>query len=653
MSNSPIIAPFTTGLELDLEPWIAPPDSFSNLNNMHIRHDFLEKRNGYQDFGVAPSQLTNATAVTGFGNYIETATGARTLLAFDTRSAYTYNSAAKTFTQLVDSIGALPTIFGGDADDFVWSANWLSTDTSNINRLYFSNGRPLSGGVDGIWYYANTAPTVVTSFSPTVRTGVTLNGTKLIFSLGQRLICLHTYEGGSNTQYPQRARWCAKQNPGNWVDTVAGGGGFVDAATSDQIISAFELQNQIIVLFTNSTWTLIPTSDPKRAFTWRKINDFRSCNAKMAVAGFDRYVASLGVRGIIGTDGNNSYRIDERISSFSINEISQEFFDQTFCLRDYNNRRWWTLYNDSQSDDTTKTKALIRDDDSGAYSTYSIEMNVLGHAIPGWDYLYSDFTAANGFTAPNGDDKRYTDFTEEQTYTSYFFQKDAETLIGGAYDGTVYVMDSANDDMSSSYTAEFTTAAWNPFKEEGREALMSFVDLYVTTSPTAQGIIYFYKDSEVTPYAEQSIDFLPDLKFIGAIQNTSQANPCQVTVGDHGLSTGDVVYIYHVEGQPPDPLESPMNDVNSGGDEEGYTITVVDANNFTLDGVDSTLYSAYLTGGEIYENPFYRTKTWVRAFGGGIGFQHRIGFKSTGESESFRIHGFKPTFKPRGSRMVT
>ena len=68
------------------------------------------------------------------------------------------------------------------------------------------------------------------------------------------------------------------------------------------------------------------------------------------------------------------------------------------------------------------------------------------------------------------------------------------------------------------------------------------------------------------------------------ITNITQANPAQVTCSSHGFSTGDKVHIQDVEG---------MTEVN----DQIYTITVVDADNFTLDGVDSTGYNAYTSGG--------------------------------------------------------
>jgi len=68
------------------------------------------------------------------------------------------------------------------------------------------------------------------------------------------------------------------------------------------------------------------------------------------------------------------------------------------------------------------------------------------------------------------------------------------------------------------------------------------------------------------------------------ISAATKANPCKITATAHDLSTADVVRIVNVEG---------MVELNNAN----YTITKVDANNFTLDSTDSSLYTTYTSGG--------------------------------------------------------
>lgn len=70
----------------------------------------------------------------------------------------------------------------------------------------------------------------------------------------------------------------------------------------------------------------------------------------------------------------------------------------------------------------------------------------------------------------------------------------------------------------------------------------------------------------------------------GTIIAATQSNPCQITSTAHGLATGAVITIANVVGMVQ------LNGIT-------YTITVLDANNFTLDGVDSTAFTPYVSGG--------------------------------------------------------
>jgi hypothetical protein len=377
-----LIAPFKTGLDTDQEPWILPIDAFKIIENGHIHHGYIEKRQGYRFFGsmvhgrpitaatnadpavftvADTSDLTDGDSVSlhylsggtwanlneikytitvlspttfsltdsssvpvsgvtlgaysassgrlgtfpadrimGIFRYIGS-DNTRQLLIADTQRVAKYNTSSDIFDplDLFDSTSVLRTdsdVFSSSDTDYIWYANWQSSGL--VNRVYFTNGKAFSGGTpgtDGILFY-DASSDQVDQFQPTLNSTDTLYGAKLLFSIKQRLVCLHTFEfnGASTSTFPQRARWCAAQDPSNWDDSTPGGGGFVDAPTGEQIISARALQDTIIVNFTDSVWTLRPVSDPALPFRWDKINSFRACDGKMATVSYDRYVVSLG-----------------------------------------------------------------------------------------------------------------------------------------------------------------------------------------------------------------------------------------------------------------------------------------------------------------------------------------------------------------------
>jgi len=84
----------------------------------------------------------------------------------------------------------------------------------------------------------------------------------------------------------------------------------------------------------------------------------------------------------------------------------------------------------------------------------------------------------------------------------------------------------------------------------------------------------------------------------GTITAATQDNPCQLTVVGHGKSTGDYIQIASVVG---------MTEINS----KIFTLTVVDVDNITLDGVDSSAFAAYTSGGSATFGKFYRKKDSV------------------------------------------
>jgi uncharacterized protein (TIGR02217 family) len=93
------------------------------------------------------------------------------------------------------------------------------------------------------------------------------------------------------------------------------------------------------------------------------------------------------------------------------------------------------------------------------------------------------------------------------------------------------------------------------------------------TYDTTTGIVTFVADSTKSVNANST----------KAITGISQANPGNVLCVGHGFSTGDKVKIVSVGG---------MTQVNN----LYYTITVVDADNFTI-GVNTSAYTAYTSGG--------------------------------------------------------
>lgn len=564
--------------------------------------------------------------------------GTKELIAFTKRRAGKFDTTNGTIIPLDESSPTNADIFSSGDEDWVWAENWqVSTGiTTEGNKLFFTNGLPENSGVDGIWSYDGTDITPETGwYTVSTDSSTVIKQAKFIFTLKERLILLSTIEhdGSVDQTYPQRLRWSSVQGVANadWNDDIAGRGGYVDAPTGDQIISARQLQNGILVFFTNSIWLISVRSDPALPFIWTKVNDTVACNSKFGTQNFDSFIVSAGKRGIYVNNGSESRRIDDKIELFTQTEVNQDAFGKAYFYRSYANRRTWMLY-PSSSGASENDKALIYDENTQSWSTYTIDMNCLGVTELGFDYALQDFTVQNNL------DLAIEDFGEETLQS--FTQLGDEVFIGGDIEGKIYQMEIGASDNTEAITSTLITASWAPGKEQGAETQMAYVDFYMDSDRETILTVDVYKDTNTFCYKNQTIDCVPDLDYVADVSNASQTNPIVFNVGDHGLSDGDVVYIYGVQG---------MVQINS--QDQGFVVTVIDENNFS-GGLDATAWGAYISGGKIYKRPFYKTKVWKRVYAGGIGSQHRLKVTSTSNTGPFRIHAYKPAFRATSRRTL-
>lgn len=594
------------------------------------------------------------------------------ILAFDTERGCVYNASTGVFDPLDTA-----DIFNGTPSSFVSAGAFGKTSSFGTSTFFFSNFNGNTGlPISPIWTF--TTGNTTTQFTPdTTPTAVTRNyviAAQFIFPIRQRLLLLNTVESdtlpagspptGTGTSFRQRMRWCRAGNPAasgsNWDEITPGNGGFVDAPTSESIVGAKFIQDLIIVYFTNSVWKISPTADPALPYRWDKINDFRACDAAYATIGHDRFSIAFGQRGIFATDSIEVRRIDDKIENFMINAVNAEFYERMYSARNFNERRSWTLFpapfndiSDSGSEEETSNRSLIRTEEEGAWSIYRVatvdldpvngtNMSCLGYAEIIEDLAWQDFTVANGFISPGSDpptDIEWKDFGDE-TWASFFFQENSEVFLGGDQSGRVLFLERDNDDMGNPIGFDVTSAGWNPFKERGIQAQMGYVDFYLEADTNTKFQVEFFADDIETPYATQQMNCLPNLGFIADIQNIVLANPVSVTANSHGIPTGYTVFIYNQNG---------AGNLTGGP----YTVTVVDENTVTLDGVDGTAFEPYISEGTLVDREFNNIKCWKRAYAGGKGYLHYLRITNSGLDDRLQFHAFMPWFREAGGRVTT
>lgn len=812
-----LIAPFTVGLDLDIEPWLLPQDAFETIENAHLKHGYVEKRNGFTELAQAAhtdsnyaisniSQaypgvvtITSASSTLGSGvadivdgtriqiNYVVGMTqvngvqylannvggttfelqdlngnnvdtsvfnpyvmngyvsvfpgdritgigrcydseGLRDTIVWDDKRGYYFNKTNGSLEPL-----DLGDILASGETDFIHWNNWSSVANTNatpLNRIYFTNGLEYTGGMNGQngirFYSCSTAPTApqaisASLFRPTINGLNTIDGCKFVFPLKQRLFLLATIEGGTN--YPQRLRWCASRRPGTpgmftdeWNDNVPGLGGFIDAPTSEQVVTARYLQDSIIVFFTNSVWQAVPTTDPRLPVRWIKINSFRGADARMGSQEYDRYVLGVGTRGITATDSNETRRVDNRIEDFVTDLINGDEFGRVFVNRNFQLRRTWILYPGLEAEvgSEENDNALILDEESGAYSTYIIAMNVLGHGQTGFDLQLDDFPDTANSLNPRHLPVQL-DQAGDFTLQTYHTESTDELFLGGDVNGFVYRMDFGIDDNGTPIDMTLKSAAWNPYKEQGIQCELGYVDFYLDASENTYLEVSFFKNNMPDPYQTVQINGMPDVRERSEIEDVQPLDPStngyRFGSSNHGLTTGELVYLYQIKG--PTFLNSNQYQVSvinedvfeinqdfssngtaitsitqanpgvvtaashpfSNGDviiitgadmtevnNNVYSVANVTLNTFELEGVDTTSFTAYTTGGVVFpyylgggivgDLPMMQGKIWKRAYGGGVGYWHQIEITQENNNSPLRLSAFLPHFKRIGTRII-
>jgi len=584
-------------------------------------------------------------------------------LIFNTKRACFYDTSISAYSP-IDTAD----IWNSDEKHFVNGSAFGRTGSFNTITYYFTNynGDDATTIYPMRQYQTGTTTSVFAPNANPTGAAVYITAAQFIFTMRQRLLLLNTVEGSSapaggppptssGTKYRQRLRWSRANNPdqsvaGTWDQTTPGNGGFVDCPTSETIISATQLQDVIIVYFTDSVWAIEPTSDPALPFRWVKINSFRACDAAYGNIGHDRFVISYGQRGITACDRVEVKRIDDKIQNFVTDDISQSLFSQAYSDRNYAEKRSWTLYPSANSAlnpatlPTTSNFALIRTEEEGAWSKYTVystdidSTNGINMSCLGYGFTETDFTLGQ-FADGTLEDQQLGDINK--SIGSYFTKSKADIFLGGDQIGRILTLETDADDLGQPIDFEVTSAGWNPYRDKGIQAQLGYVDFYVDSDMSIQFQVEFFSSDISASYSTQNLDCLPPLGFIADIQDIilDLTNPVEIIAYSHGLSTGKQIYIYNLLGA-----------VGLMGIQ--FTVTVIDSNSFTLDGTDSSDYTTYEDGGMICENPYSNQKCWKRAYAGGKGYLHYIRITNSATDQPLKINGFIPWFRPAGTRMI-
>lgn len=366
--------------------------------------------------------------------------------------------------------------------------------TTDINTA--GSGAYVSGGIvwslthtratsgDGIRWFDGFAPAVPPIVPPAVPPAVPatgwvnftppldasdtprlLQGCLMLFPYKNYLIALNTVEGttfANRHRFAQRARWsqfgtvyytpnhptdpsilpATYQVPAGssisgqeWYDGVSGRGGFIDAPTSQDIMSAEFIKDTLIVYFETSTYKLTYTGNGLEPFIWEKINTSVGATSTFSAVPFDTSVLSVGNNGIYGCDSVNIDRIDRIIPDVVFNfRTTQNANKQIYGIRDfYGEACQWTFI-----DSDSSSVATLGFPDKTLYYNYLTQS---------YSIFINTFTCFGYFTITNDliwSAARYPWQSYQRAWDSFGSQAGFPIVVSGNQQGFVFQMQNAN-----------------------------------------------------------------------------------------------------------------------------------------------------------------------------------------------------------------
>lgn len=376
-----------------------------------------------------------AQPIMGIGQYMQGTFLGEPTYVFDTQFAYFWTGSA--WAQLGPASWTITT---GSNSQFFWTTTWRGV-TGNIPLFFITNFNP----PDFMQYWDGTNWTL---FSPQYDStgGDDIVTCRIMLPFKDRLVLLNTVEvlSATNTNFVNRCRFSAVGDPtatNAFREDIPGQGGFVDAPTKEQIVSAQILKDRLIVFFESSTWELVYTNNQIVPFIWQKINTELGSEATFSVIPFDKVLLTVGNVGIHACNGANVERIDEKIPDevFDIHN-EQDGPLRVYGIRDFETEMaYWTFPESSQQSNQSNSEIVFPN-----------RILVYNYRTGSWAFNSDTITAFGYFSLDNlPDGLTWQEATEtwqesSDTWQSGFLEAQVNTILAGNQEGFLFLIQPDN-----------------------------------------------------------------------------------------------------------------------------------------------------------------------------------------------------------------
>ena len=564
-------------------------------------------------------------------NFI-TATNIRELIVADTTYVNRYNPTLN----ILEDITVTP--YTGNKYQFFTWVNYASA--ANAPRLLFANNKDVIQVYDGttVAAYTYNMTSTVAPFNP-----VATLTCSWMAEFKDRLVLLRTTEDG--IVYPKRIRISGTGANSDDFRTSATGAGFIDVPDGTWIQGASFNRDDLIIFTEASTWVLKYTGNDTTPFVLDKIDESRGSEATFSAFTYLNRTSAASKRGLIISDGYKVERQDSSIPDFSYNEINGDEFSLCFAGSVDADRDHYLLYPIPSKGHSLRVLVTNYDEDN--YCIYRLPLSCMGNfieavnitwtgllAYSNWESMAAVYGNWNSFSYNKGSPfsvggghkgeiwKLAVTESEDNPVLIYNITVIDSTTIEVTTDWNNYRLNEATGEYSDQSlgvdtifftavggmqeinnqqfpiksitsnnvfrvdvsTAVVPATSFTAYTSGGRAVrVIPFESLFKKFNPFIDqdkkvrcGWLYMYVDSAGTQLQRNL-----------RIDNITNANPCVVTTEiDHNLKTGDQVSFFRIGGT------TQLNGTTA-------YITVLTATSFSLNGVDSTAYGVYTSGGYV------------------------------------------------------
>jgi len=526
------ITGFQTGVSRAGVNFLQPADSFTNIQNGYVYRQILQSRQGA---GYFAPRLAGNTRIFGiFEHTLPDST--KQLLAVDKNFLYKFNTSTGVFDQVLfggsmaayagfnitsndlyisgTSYPAAPFLSGGGANPAFTAGN------QGARFIFTGEGIAVNAGGSAIFFYNGTDVRDFTSVVDNPNYAAPIQGplirSSYVIWFNERLNFIIPVI--NSLDYQQGILYSGiRTSSGNGDKFTVAGSGLLQADTYENI-TGMQILGQVLSLqFDRSNWIAEKTRDAFNPYFIRKIPSVLGCDAKFSSVAWNDTIKSVGKTGIIGTNGRQSLRTDNKIPYFTADEIDQVDFNLTYGGFDRINNQFLWSYKISESDSSTQNSVLVQNYEEDTWSFYDQRFSVFGQTDIGLSLTWDEIESASG----NESWDRWD--TTEEIWDKIGIGQSVQKTLAGDNLGFIYELNQDYDDyfspisaITSGATTTITVSATgilagdlvsisnvegmteiNNFNEETNELISEY---YTVISATPTSIVINVDSTEFTAY---------------------------------------------------------------------------------------------------------------------------------------------------------